>query len=72
MNLDTLGYLTVVAFKLATVLLLIFKIFKDKEAKFKKLTTLRDHIYGLPEVKKIPGEGGVETLIPLDYKIKLE
>jgi hypothetical protein len=45
-------------FKIATVLLLISKIFKDKEAKFKKLTTLRDHIYGLPEVRKIPAEGG--------------
>lgn len=66
-----LGYLTIVDFKLAPHLLLLFKIYKDKESQFKKLAALRDHVYGLPEVKKYL-EKGVTTLLSPYTKLQFE
>jgi len=51
-NETALGYLTIVDVKLATLLRLLFAAFKGKEQEYKKLFALRDHIYGLPQVRK--------------------
>jgi len=70
-NETALGYLTVVDFKLAATAMVLFKVYKDKEGEFKKLTALRDHVYGLPEVKKYL-EKGVSLLISPFAKLQLE
>ena len=66
-----LGYLTIVDVKLAVLANLLFKVYKGKEAEFKKLAAIRDHVYGLPEVKKYL-EKGVTTLLSPYVKLQLE